>query len=96
VQSARRSCKDSIQWLLTLMALFEMKTFSLLEMRMKMGLLRRMTGKLRRPLVWHHRHLRAQGHLNPTANSALMRNPTSLLNLLATLGDITSDQTIHY
>jgi hypothetical protein len=81
------------------MALFEMKTFSLLEMRMKTGLLRRMTGKLRRPHT-HHRHLRAQGHLNPTSKSSgLMRNPTSQMNLLTTikaaLGDITFDQMIH-
>jgi hypothetical protein len=81
------------------MALFEMKTFSLLGMRMKTGLLR---PKLRRP---HHRHLRAQSHLNPTSKSSgLMRNPTSqmmrLLRLLtatkAALGDITFDQTIHF
>jgi hypothetical protein len=85
------------------MALFEMKTFSLLEMRTMTGLLRRMTGKLRRPLVWHHRHLTAQGHLNPTSKSGLMRNPTSQMSLLslltafkAALGDITFDRTIHY
>jgi len=88
------------------MVLFEMKTFSLLEMRMKMGLLlRRMTGKLRRPLVWQHRHLRVQGHLNPTSKSSLMQNPTSQMSLLpvslltiikTALEDITFDQTIHY
>jgi len=82
------------------MALFGMKTFSLLGMKMKTGLLRRMTGKLRRP-VWHHRHLRAQGHLNPTSKSSgLMRDPTSQMSLLTAIkavpGDITFDQTIHY
>jgi hypothetical protein len=109
VQSARRSCKckDSTRWRLTSMALFEMKTFLLLEMRTRTGLLRPMTGKMRRPLVWHHRHRRAQSHLNTimmSKSSGLMRNPTSqmksrlslLTAIKAALGDITFDRTIHY
>lgn len=88
------------------MALFETKTFSFLEMRMKMVLrLRRMTGKLRRHLLWHHhRRWKAHGHLNLTGSKPdLTWNPTSQmspLNLLtaikAALEDITFDQKIHY
>jgi hypothetical protein len=83
------------------MALFEMKTFSLLEMRMKTGLLpvRRMTGKLRRLLVvWHRRHLRAQRHhLNPTSEMSLLSLLAAIIKIKETaLADITFDQTIQY